>query len=363
MRLFVISCLILSALVGGLHADYGFEVQLGQNFTGNLLLDSSNLYDSYSNANISFDYYPLPYLKANLKTEYTYYSKLTGLGNLLGGGGITLIPTSAESPLSAYLSANFARRGYRKEFEIYNTDDYDVLTSFGYRLSPAVQLRTGISYKNMTYIESDVADKESYEIFTGANFTFLGTNSLDLEAGYSQAKSKFIDSIILKLPPDPTEIVWENENLKSFYISPRFSRRLGLKTGMNITFTYTEFLGDKDLKVMSYQTGFLSPWASVWEGNSVSVNLKSYLIPNMIVSVGGGYWNKTFLKMFEYPDRFKTRDDDLSRYYLSISRPIATNSGLFFEPSLQVDISNCTSSHKLYDYSSYSIIAGLTIRK
>jgi hypothetical protein len=363
MRLSLLAGLILIALSGGLNADYGFEVQIGQNFTGNLLLDSSGLYDSYSNTNLSFDYYPLPFLKANLKTEYTYYSKLTGLGNLLGGGGITLIPTSAESPLSVYLTANFTRRSYRTEFKVYNTDDYDFLTSLGYQLSPAVQIRTGISYKNMTYIKSDVADKESYEIFAGANLTVFGSNSLDLEAGYSRAKSKFIDSIILHLPPDPTEIIWEDENLKSFYISPRFSRTLGLKTGMNITFTYTEFLGNDDLKVMSYQTGFLSPWASVWEGNSVSANLKSYLIPNMIVSLGGGYWNKTFLKMFEFPDRFKMRDDDLSRYYLSISRPIATNSGLFFEPSLQLDISNCTSTHKLYDYSSYSIVAGLTIRK
>jgi len=361
MRLSIISGLILIALFGSLHADYGFVVQIGQNFTGNLLLDSSGLNDSYSNTNLSFDYYPLPFLKANLKTEYTYYSKLTGLGNLLGGGGITLIPTSAESPLSLYLTADFTRRGYRTEFKVYNTDDYDALASLGYQLSPAIQLRTGISYKNKTYTKSDVADKESFEIFAGANFTFLGSNSLDLEAGYSYAKSKFIDTMSLYVWP--IEITEDDGNLKTYYISPRFSRPLGFKTGMNITFTYTKFLGDDDHVVYSYSTGFLSPWASTWEGNSVSINLKSYLIPNMIVSIGGGYWNKYFLRMFEFPDRIRTRDDDLSRYYLSISRPIPTNSGLFFEPSLQLDISNCTSSHKLYDYSSYSIIVGLTIRK
>lgn len=363
MRAIIISSLILIALSGGLNADYGFEVQIGQNFTGNVLLDASEINDSYSNANFSFDYYPLPFLKTNLKTEYAYYKELTGLGNLLGGGGITFIPTKAESPLSVYLTANFAKRNYRSAFEEYNTNDYSVLTSLGYRPSPAIQLRTGVAYKNTTYINSEEANKESFEVFAGVNLSFLGSNCLDFEGGYSRAKSNFIDSLILHLPPDPTEIVWKDDNLESFYISPRYSRPLIFKTGISITYTYAEFIGDKELMVKGYSQRSLSPWISVWEGNSFTINLKSYLIPNMIVSVGGGDWNKTFLRMLEGLDREETRSDDLIRYYLSISRPFATGSGLFFEPSLQMDISDCTSTNKNYNYSSFAVVIGLTVRK
>jgi len=361
MKSIICICLILVAISVASHADIGFEVQVGQSYTGNLLLDSSNFQDSYYNTNVNLHYYPFPIAEISLKSEYTYYGELIGLGNIRSGAGITLIPTRAESPASFYISANWEKLDYRQEFDVYNTNDIDILSSLGYRLGDKVQLRAGISYKNTKYINSDVADKESYEFFAGGNFTLFGSNSLDLEGGYSYAKSRFIDEASLNIfPVEPKE---EPGNLKSFYISPRFSRPLGGKTGMSISFAYAQFLGDYDPVVYSYATGFLSPWASVWEGNSITLKLKSYLIPKTIINAGAGYWNKNFLRMFEFPDRVKTREDDLSRYYISFSWPVPSRSGMFFEPTLQIEFSNCTSSHRLYDYSNFSVTLGATIRK
>jgi hypothetical protein len=210
------------------------------------------------------------------------------------------------------------------------------------------------------FINSEQADKEILGVFSGLNISFLGKNSLDMEAGYSFAQLRAIDTATIYTYPQHIEEY--DGDLKSFYFSPRYSRPLGKKVGLAITYYFAQFLGDDDPVVYSYSTGLLSPWASVWEGNSITMNLKSYLMPKMIMTAGLGYWNKLYIRTLRVPDWLEERKDDLSRYFFGFSWPMPSAGGIYFEPSLQINFSNCTSSLKLYDYSDFAVTVGFLIR-
>ena len=128
-----------------------------------------------------------------------------------------------------------------------------------------------------------------------------------------------------------------------------------------------------DQIIFGFATKFLSPWASVWEGQSITASLKSFLIPKLILTAGAGYWDKTFLKSIESDYKFyiqiliddppvRRRHDWQTRYYGSIQLPITTHSGTFIEPSLRVDYTKNYSSLALYRYSNYSMSLLTTLR-
>jgi len=361
MRYLLIGIFITVFFVFPAYADFGYEVKLSGSVTNNLISDSSELYDSYSTTSAALKYYPFAQLELNLKSEYNYYSNLVGLGNIMGGAEITWIPTSQSSPLALYFNAGYDNRSYRESFSVYNTNVYNGMGSISYRLARRAQVRAGITYEQTEFDNSEGADKEIYGFMFGANVTFLGSNSLDIESGYSFADFISVDEVSIMSWPQVLEET--DGDLKSFYISPRYSRPLGSKLGMNLTYTYLSFVDFDDPVVYSYSTGFLSPWASVWDGNSVALNLKSYHIPKMIITAGGGYWNKRLLRTLELPDRIVTREDDYSRYYIGLSWPMPSRSGAYLEPSIQLDIINNTSTDRLYDYSTFSVVVGLTFRR
>ncbi|NIP41155.1 MAG: hypothetical protein GWN61_00275 [candidate division Zixibacteria bacterium] len=361
MRYLFIGILITTLLLSSASADFGLEVKLSGSVTNNLISDSSEIYDSYSTTSTSLRYYPFPQIELNLKSEYNYYSNLVGLGNFMGGAELTWIPTSQSSPLALYFNAGYDNRSYRESFSVYNTNIYNGMGSISYRLAKNARVRAGITYEQTEFDNSAGADKEILGFLVGTNFTFLGSNSLDIESGYSYADFISIDEASIMSWPQVIEEV--DGDLKSFYISPRYSRPLGRKLGMNLTYTYLSFVDFEDPIVYSYSTGFLSPWASVWDGNSITLNLKSYHVPKMIITAGGGYWNKRLLRTLELPDRIVTRKDDYSRYYVGLSWPMPSRSGTYLEPSIQFDIINNTSIDRLYDYSTFSVVVGLTFRR
>ena len=358
-----IKYLILALIIGCLtpaFADIGLEFQISQNFTDNLLLDSAELKDKYTSTTAVFHYYPLSQVELNLNGEYTYYSKLVDLGNVMGGAGVTVIPTSKDSRITVFLSANYAARKYREYFEVYNTVDIDIMSSLSYRLFRATQLRAGVSSNRTEFVNSEEGDKESISVFTGLNTTLFSSNSLDIETGWSFADYTFIDYESIFGYPQRIEEV--EGNLTSYYLSPRFSRPLGRRAGFSLTYTYSNFLGNEDPVVYSYSSGLLSPWASVFEGNSFTASLKWFPLRKLIVEAGYGFWHKRFLQTLDLPDRVSKRKDDLSRYLLSLSWPMPSHGSWYVEPSIQLKITNNTSSQKLYDYSDVAVNVGFLIR-
>jgi hypothetical protein len=113
------------------------------------------------------------------------------------------------------------------------------------------------------------------------------------------------------------------------------------------------------------------------------LGLKTYLVPNFILSAGAGYFDKVYfghslesIQIGGNPptpgaviigndtaeDGVLDREDKQTRVYLSIQLPLASRTGPFIEPSLQVEYTNNTSSVYLYDYDDVTVTAGVKIK-
>ncbi len=331
---------------------------------------------------VSAKFYPLPITEILLNGEYTNYGNYVDLTNYSGGIGITVIPLKENSRFSIYLNGNFNSRGYRENYESFNTHIYDGIASLGYSLASAVQLRAGFSLKSTSYLRIQAIDNTNYEIFGGMNASFLGRNSFDLEIGYAfmdleyWEKDKWIskldiygERVIFIDPTDPAYKPPTDGQLTSIYISPRYSRQINDKIAFVLTYSYQKFGDLGDIAVAGVSTQSLSPWATVYEGESVTFKVKSYYLPNFSIEFGIGYWNKDYLKTNEirasevYPhNHILARHDYQNKAYLTIKRPFPLKSGLFIEPTVTINHTDNNSTNAQYDYTNLSISGGITFR-
>ena len=366
----------LSLLAVPTRADYAFEVGFDGGHIGNLYLDTNDVKDRYSSMRASFKYYPLSQMEMDLTGAYTYYNKTSDLSNFLYSGKVTFIPISEKSPFSVYLSGAYDNVQYRKKREDIDNNNSRWTASLGYRLSPVVNLRAGSRLTATRYPNSEDidADHEKYELFAGINLSLLNANSVDIEAGLGRIDFVFLDpdTEIVK-PPGmglPAEIL--EGNLRLYYISPRFSRPLGSRTGLSISYMYRQFTNPDEILIFGFATEFLSPWASIHEGSSISVKLKSYLIPRLVVTTGAGYWDKIYLTTLEewiHPDygglvwkRVK-RQDYFTRLYISLQRPVSFGVSGMLEPTVTVDYSHNNSTDEGYDYSGTTVSVAIVYRR
>ncbi len=363
LRTFLILLVVLPV---GLHANVLFEIGLNGGYTDNLLSDSSNVVDRYSASSATARFYPDDKFELRATGEATFYSSQVGLSNKLARAGATFIPLNPESRFSIYVSGDFDLRRYRSQFDRFNTNNVDSRIAFGLRLAPTTNLRWGFRLQSTEYLGSSSGDKLSLESYAGVNATFLRNNSFDFEIGYGVMDYRFIDPALEYIDIEQPEAALTGGKLRSLYLSPRLSRPLGRRTGVNLTFTYHRFLGDDDRIVYGSSVGLLSPWTSVWEGTSIAANLKSYLLPGFVSTFGCGYWNRRHLSAIErgfYPLVIgKDRDDDQVRAYLQLVRPISVGNAKILQPHIQIDFSNNNSSNRLFDYSGVAISTGVSIR-
>ena len=276
LRTFLILLVVLPA---GLRANVLFEIGLNGGYTDNLLSDSSNVVDRYSTSSATARFYPNNKLELRATGEATFYSSQVGLSNKLARAGATFIPLNPESRFSIYVSGEFDLRRYRSQFDRFNTNNVDSRIAFGLRLAPTTNLRWGFRLQSTEYLGSSSGDKLSLESYAGVNATFLRNNSFDFEIGYGVMDYRFIDPALEYIDIEQPEAALTGGKLRSLYLSPRLSRPLGRRTGVNLTFTYHRFLGDDDRIVYGSSVGLLSPWTSVWEGTYIAASLKSYLLP------------------------------------------------------------------------------------
>ncbi len=344
------------------------EIERRVVYDDNLLLDSNSLVDFYIADNISATIYPTSFFEIGLTGEHTYYRDIQGLDNFTGGLALTALPLSADSPYSLYLAFNFSSRLYGEDFENFDNNMLNSRVSLGYWARENVNVRAGYSFDATKYVANDENDKESHEVFAGVNFSFLGANAIDLEGGYALADYKFLDPSQEFIDPSLTFVTFTEDQIREWHFSPRYSRPLGSKMGIGITFIYKEFIDIEDAIVVGSTFESLSPWATVWQGNSVTASVKSFHIPHAVISFGAGYWNKRFIKTLEQDgsilrlSQVEAREDEQSRYYISFQRPIRATSGLFGEPSIRFEYTNNTSSHVLYDYHDFDVTFSLRFR-
>lgn len=361
---------------GAALADIKAEASLVGGYSGNLFNDSNATEDSYTQARTLVKIYPASFIEISVQNEYIYYSKSYGLSNFFGEISATVAPTPKNFPVTVYLNGRFNSRAYRDEFTGLNNDGYSLSLGLGYNLAECLRLRTGLKYDKTAYSNDDAegvdelpyltsfyipSDNDSYELFGGVNLGLFGGTAIDIEVAYANKSLSYVEppTDSITLPPDfiPQVRDYLNPNidtnlidgdLKSFYISPRISQSLGRRLGVNLTYTYRNFK-EVQKKVVA-TTEFLSPWASIYDGESITFNIKTYYLPGFISSAGVGYWKKTFLKgeyarnmPMQPPTIIKERSDKLKKFYIGLRRPIRISHDSRLEPSLFVSYSENSS--------------------
>ncbi len=396
MHKMIIACALLltAALVApSALADFNWELNFNGGYTNNLLNETIGYDDNHSTSRAIVRYYPLGQLQLNSSVEYTYYGNLYNLSNGLAQFGAIWIPTAPESKLNLYVDGNFSLRRYRKAFSEFDENIGTAKVSLSYALLPRLRLRTGIRYNANRYPKSDTtidADYQQGEAFAGANLTFLGSNSFDIETGFGATRFSSIDATVDSTISDPffpdiqvspSEFLQEG-TFTAFYVSPRLSRPIGGKTGISLTYTYRKFYKVDNSVVMGPTTFFLSPWASFFDGSAVQFRVKSLAVPHMIVTAGAGYWDKTFLRTIEqvivvrelYPGYSVTelrwvepkdagaRKDYMTRLYLGLQRPFRVAGGAVVEPSLNLEYTHNISTSTTYRYNATAVSVGVVVR-
>lgn len=367
--------------------DFSWEAGLGGNYTNNLLSEASAIDDSYANSRAALYWYPFSTLRASLSGDYTYYGNTWDLSNSSGSVGISWIPTPAQSRFSLFTEGLYDTRHYRERFEEFDNRNARFKAGSGYEISPKIRLRSGLIGRISTYPNADTTTDSDYrqaELFAGINTSLPFGISFDIEGGMGLTGYSYIDASKDSVFPqfaNPANYLTEGD-FNSLYVSPRLSRSIGQKTGLSLTYTYRQFRNVEDAVVPGYTTDFLSPWAAFFEGSSVALQLKTFVVPHFVITGGVGYWDKTYLRTlelitewfepypgaplteitrYEDPRDASAREDELSRVYLAIQRPIRL-AGILCEPSLSLDYSDNRSSNENYDYSSTAVGLSLTFR-
>jgi hypothetical protein len=353
----------------GLSENLEKEFGLSSGYTGNLLGDAAKVEDAITISKASLRYYPFSFMEMSFQNEYTYYNKTYNLSNYLGAFGISMIPTGPESPISVYLSGKFDFRHYPKNFRIFNNDNLDILASLGWQFSGRTSLRMGYRYNSNSYIHSDISSKKKYETFLGANCSFLGSNTIDFEIGYSIMDYSFISDTVWSIDTIYTDYkvsdYYIDGYLLSFYISPRYSRSIGPKSGISLNLNYHKFSNEDHSVILISEIDYISPFANVTEGRSAELSVKSYLVPGMIITTGTGYWHKTYLRILEGDLDFVPllaaykRIDEFSRWNLVIERPMIVGHSGILKPSLNIEYTNNSSNFNNFDYYRWSVTAGI----
>lgn len=328
---------------------------------------------------------------------------LKSLSSVTSGLHLTYIPTAGNSQLSVYLSGGVGRHSYddrnsqlydtigfagdttylKRDFKIYNTTDYDVMAAFGFQYSPRIHLRVEAAfvyndYTRAVFLNDMVNNKRALDFVTGVNWSVSGTNVIDLELGLSgqTINRTFVDTTVDLPSPGiyDTSITFGKPDLviQTLYISPRFSRQLGEKTGVSLTGTYRNFVKGSDLIVAGDAAELLDPFATVWEGAGLSLSVKTFLVPRLITTIGLGYWNKTYLKHIELYDagfpslqpRVVDREDTKKAFYIGFQMPLPkTWGGLNIEPVVSVEYGDNSSTMQTYDYFGWDLGIGVSLKR
>ncbi len=366
---------------------YNTDFSITASNTDNLFKNYSNVTEHFTSLKGTINLYRTDIEQLSFFADYTNYGNNPNLSNIKYGGGITLLPLSDSSEFTLFLNLNYQGYSYKNALTTNSSDfsneNIDGMISLGYQVNEKTNVRIGLNSTLTGYASSSVTDKNLRDIFAGINISLFGSNAFDLEGGYSHEKYDYLPEyhpdfgIHYGIQPRNAYSLLEKSDLNSFYLSLRYSRPLGNKSGLSLTYSFREFTDFKDSSMIyGFSTGYLSPWVASYEGNSVQVKIKTYLIPFTILNFGFGYWNSSYLKTLElgYYDflgellsRVNTedgqlRDDDKYQMFLSFSIPIVTSSGRLFEPSLKIDYIDNNSSIANYTFSNFTASISLNIK-
>ncbi len=356
----------------GLAENLEFELNFSSGYSSNLLGDVTRTDDRNYTSSVSIWYNPYPALEIGIEDEYTYYENTFRLSSNLSKFSFGFVPTRETSPWTIYLSGGLNLLRYQRSTMSFDNDSYDMLAAIGWQVADQLSFRTGYGFNANTYIRSEVSDLLKYSTFMGGNWSFLGSNTIDLELGYSITAFSFVpDTIVIidTLYRDLTvDDYFTDGYLLAFYLSPRFSRSIGPKTGISLEFNYQSFSNEDHSVIIISEFEHISPFAGVSEGKSIELDLKTYQFSNMIVTTGVGYWYKKYLRLLDGPfertrvDLAERRVDELSRWYLSLELPVAIGHSDLLKSFWKIDYTNNISNFDQFKYYKWAFSTGITYR-
>ena len=96
-------------------------------------------------------------------------------------------------------------------------------------------------------------------------------------------------------PNDPLTQL-RDTGLTTVYISPRWSRPLGLKTGIAIQFTPRWPIRGQSLTLFGFSNGYLSPWANAYYGPEFTLKIKTLHFAPLTLDFGVALSRKFYLR-------------------------------------------------------------------
>jgi len=367
IRMMVILGLMSLALAAMSSAsETATEIGVGTGCTENLFNDSTAVKDSYVSPYINFNLYPSSSIELSLSGAYTAYREVSDLSYTAARGGVTFVSVSENRPLSIYLSSAVSLRRYGDLYSDYNFMQANASASVRYRLAGNIHLRTGGVFSSSVYSNLETGDNVGYGVFSGINLNFPGSNTLDIEGGLDITSFTGLASSEARgwrhSVPDNEPDSSLADQLQTAYFSLRFSRPLGKYTGINIEYAARFFAGGNEVATYGLTLNNLSPWTAFWEGQAVSSEIKSFIIPNMILTAGASFRKAEYMDALEKDATseeeiyyLQSRRDERWQSYLGIQRPFVISPGRILSPSINISYVDNQSTHLYYDYSSMSL--------
>ncbi len=351
-----------------LRAELITEAVAGSGYQSNLFNDSNSTGDTYASIGIGLKYYPSNSTEFKVGGAYNAFADNKDLSNFTGDLSFTIIPTPESSPFSVALKGGLAVRKFGVQYNLYNQVGVAVGADIGYRLTQKIYLQSSAEYLNNSYSKSDFGSNRGFDVTTGFNLSFLGSNSLALSFDYSH---RSLDQPSLVQDGEVNSIIESSSQSDAFELTGmqlRYSRPLGERTGLKFSFGHRRLHVDNNYAVLGYTIDYLSPWSDLWEGSSLSAGLKQIFPHQIIANLSFAYFDKSYVDVIEFGDTdiesywIDTRDDQLSTLSLSISRPVLLPSGKQLTPTLYLGYRNNQSSIEFFDYEDIQASFTLTMR-
>lgn len=372
----VVVALLLTVIP--VYAEVVPEVTLSGGYTDNLFNDSSSKDDTYTAVSPLLKIYPSTVTEITLSGAYTAYSDYGDLSNLFGSIGVSVIPDVKGSSFHYMFVGGLDARSYGEQFEAYNTWGGYFQALFSLVAREGIIFRGGGSASFSEYTNSIIGDNDGLNFLIGLNTTVFGSNSLNLEAGYG-FRRYITDSKIVESGRGPNSVSRIEEIRNTFQeanFSVRYSRPLGMRTGVSALYSHRHFVKEADWVVYGFSVDYLSPWTSMWDGPSIGGRIKHFPGSDFVVEAGFAYTDKEYVQSLdviiqedpEDPEAtiedyvINQRNDSRTSIYVQVQRPFSTKSRLMVRPSIQIRWINNQSTDLRYDYSYPDVQLNIYVR-
>ena len=354
-------------MIPDLMANMVTDITIGGGYQSNLFNDSNSLSDKYAAVDAKLKYYPATSTRFAVAASYNAFSSYKDLSNFTGEASVTFVPTSETSALTVVLGTNLSVRKFGTTYEPYNQQGKALSLQMSYRLTQWANLLSSAAYLDNRYSNSDFGSNRGLNLNAGINFTIAGSNSIALKWRYYNRS--FDQPTIIQESAgqghSAEQVISETFGITE--IALRLSRPLGKRTGMNLSIGHRQLHLANDYTVPGYTIDYLSPWADLWEGVSLSGGVKHFFPNQWISQLTFAYNDKRFIDVVEIGEdtsdtyRMDNRDDQLISLSLIISRPLSMQNSKQLTPSFHLDYIKNNSSSEYFNYDNIQASIGLKL--